>query len=150
MILKADMLQIFDRALKLKKEKYQRWPQHIVAQSGFVFRKAGELMFTSQDLKYNKQDPEEAKKQRQQLEELAYETIAATLRFLERLKPVEENLEVTTTPPAPELFEGAAKKFIEGIQFLENRDILPKPQNIETVTNAQSETLLQHDPTSGE
>ena len=88
MILKDEFYQIMDQAIRIKRDNYQRWPIHIVAQAGKVFHKSGELMKAASEFKYElaKEIPDQ-QKQYDDMRKFAYETIATTLRFLERLKP---------------------------------------------------------------
>jgi hypothetical protein len=100
MIEKAGLAEILLKALRIKKKQYYKWPVHVVAQAGFVFRKAGEIMFTAQDIKYKINTPEEEAQLHKKLELLAYENIAVTLRFLERLKAKTILIDVSAIPPA--------------------------------------------------
>jgi hypothetical protein len=102
MILKDDFYHIMDRAISIKRLKYQRWPVHVVAQASKVFHKSGELMKAADDYKYQRSDiPIEAKAQHEDMERLCLETIATCLRFLERLKPHDTPIFLTSIEDIP-------------------------------------------------
>ncbi len=88
MILKTEFYTIMDRAIAIKRDKYQRWPVHVVAQAGKVFHKSGELMKAASEYKYEKAEGlEQSKEQHDAMETLCLETIATCLRFLEKRRP---------------------------------------------------------------
>jgi hypothetical protein len=99
MILKSDLPEIMTKVLAIKKLNYQKWPIHVLAQAGFVFRKAGELMRAAEEFKYDRAESlEDQKAQHEAMVKLTYETMAVCLRFLERLRPFDIP---TTTEDSP-------------------------------------------------
>jgi hypothetical protein len=102
MILKTEFYTIMDRAIAIKRDKYQRWPVHVVAQAGKVFHKSGELMKAASEYKYEKAEGlEQSKEQHEAMETLCLETIATCLRFLEKRKPF-SHPDLPAVEPEPE------------------------------------------------
>jgi hypothetical protein len=103
MILKTEFYTIMDRAIAIKRDKYQRWPVHVVAQAGKVFHKSGELMKAASEYKYEKAEGlEQSKEQHDAMETLCLETIATCLRFLEKKRPF-SHPDLPAVQPDPEL-----------------------------------------------
>jgi hypothetical protein len=103
MILKTEFYTIMDRAIAIKRDKYQRWPVHVVAQAGKVFHKSGELMKAASEYKYEKAEGlEQSKEQHDAMETLCLETIATCLRFLEKRRPF-SHPDLPAAEPDPEL-----------------------------------------------
>lgn len=77
---------ILDDILKaLKRDKQIRhWPDHVCAQAGIVIGKAGSLVLSAHDCKYNK-DSEAGFEQREELKKNAIQTAAMAIRFIENL-----------------------------------------------------------------
>jgi len=102
MILKTEFYTIMDRAIAIKRDKYQRWPVHVVAQAGKVFHKSGELMKAASEYKYEKAEGlEQSKEQHDAMETLCLETIATCLRFLEKRRPF-SHPDLPAVEPDPE------------------------------------------------
>jgi hypothetical protein len=102
MILKTEFYTIMDRAIAIKRDKYQRWPVHVVAQAGKVFHKSGELMKAASEYKYEKAEGlEQSKEQHDAMETLCLETIATCLRFLEKRRPF-SHPDLPAVEPEPE------------------------------------------------
>jgi len=102
MILKTEFYTIMDRAIAIKRDKYQRWPVHVVAQAGKVFHKSGELMKAASEYKYEKAEGlEQSKEQHDAMETLCLETIATCLRFLEKRRPF-SHPDLPAVQPDPE------------------------------------------------
>jgi hypothetical protein len=92
-----EIWQAIDEEVRRAKKKFPSWPDHPAAQAGIVCEEAGELMQACLQWKYERQP--DIMGQRHQMEHMQSEAIqvaASAIRFLENLKPKNQNTENAT------------------------------------------------------
>jgi hypothetical protein len=92
-----EIWQAIDEEVRRAKKKFPSWPDHPAAQAGIVCEEAGELMQACLKWKYEREKTELGQEiQIQNMEVEAVQVAASAIRFLENLKPKNQNTENAT------------------------------------------------------
>ena len=79
--------QEIELSVRDSKKKFPNWPDHVAAQAGIVCESAGNILGVALKIKYDPESTEEELiKQYEALKELAINTAAVAIRFLENSK----------------------------------------------------------------